>query len=170
VTVAKPKPDTVTLRDVARDSDRTIVLDLVVATGVFHENELPVAVEVLDARLQQGAKSGYDFLFAEVDGVTVGYACYGLNEMTVNSWELYWIAVDPARQGKGIGRTIMNEVHGRIARAGGGRICLDTSGRDEYEPTRAFYLANGYRIVANLEDYYAPGDAKLILQKDIAAA
>ena len=64
----------------------------------------------------------------------------------------------------------MDEVHRRIALTGGGRICLDTSGRDEYEPTRGFYLSNGYRIVASLDDYYAPGDAKLILQKDIAAA
>ncbi|MEZ5552972.1 MAG: GNAT family N-acetyltransferase [Pseudomonadales bacterium] len=157
----------VTLRDVARASDGPIIHDLVVATGVFHPNEIPVAVELLDVRMAKGASSGYDFLFAEMDQAVVGYACYGLNEMTESSWELYWIAVDPSRQGKGIGRTIMDEVHRRIALSGGGRICLDTSGRADYEPTRAFYLANGYREVARLDDYYAPGDAKVILQRDV---
>lgn len=162
--------EAVTLRDVARDSDGPIIHRLVVATGVFHPNEIPVAVELLETRMQKGLGSGYEFLFAEMGPSVVGYACYGLNEMTVNSWELYWIAVDPSRQGMGIGRTIMDEVHRRIAISGGGRICLDTSGRNEYEPTRAFYLANGYRIVARLDDYYAPGDAKIILQRDVAAA
>jgi hypothetical protein len=52
------------------------------------------------------------------------------------------------------------------ARARGGRmIVLDTSGRPEYGPTRAFYLRCGYTIVAELEDFYAPGDGKVMFLK-----
>jgi len=155
------------LRDVATEADRNSVLSLVVATGVFREPEIPVAIEVLDARLQKGPASGYEFLFADVAGSSIGYACYGYNEMTESSWELYWIAVDPRSQGQGVGRMLMDEVHARVAAAGGRRICLDTSSRADYEPTRRFYLGNGYRIVAQLEDYYGPGDAKVIFQRDL---
>lgn len=157
----------VTLRDTATADDRDVVRDLVVATGVFRPNEVPVAIEVLDARLERGPVSGYEFLFAERDSQVLGYTCYGHNEMTASSWELYWIAVYPHLQGQGIGRILMNEVHRRAVDAGGERICLDTSGKPLYEPTRAFYLANGYREVARLSDYYGPGDDKVILQRDL---
>lgn len=155
------------LRDTATADDRSVVHDLVVATGVFRPNEVPVAIEVLDARLARGPVSGYEFLFAERDGEVVGYACYGYNEMTASSWELYWIAVYPHLQGQGIGRVIMDEVHRRVTAAGGERICLDTSGKPGYDPTRAFYESNGYREVARLPEYYGPGDDKVIFQRDI---
>ena len=39
---------------------------------------------------------------------------------------------------------------------------LDTSGRAQYAPTRAFYERKGYRVAARLEDFFAPGDDKVI--------
>lgn len=56
-----------------------------------------------------------------------------------------------------------------IAAAGGSRVYAETSGRDQYAPTRAFYRACGYRKVAELADFYADGDAKVIFVKNIAA-
>jgi hypothetical protein len=42
---------------------------------------------------------------------------------------------------------------------------VETSSRPLYEPTRRFYLACGYRLEAQLEDFYAPGDGKVIFLK-----
>jgi hypothetical protein len=42
---------------------------------------------------------------------------------------------------------------------------VDTSGRAQYAPTRAFYEHMGYERAAVLEDFYAPGDAKVIYSK-----
>jgi hypothetical protein len=39
---------------------------------------------------------------------------------------------------------------------------LDTSGRAQYAPTRAFYEHKGYGVAARLEDFFAPGDDKVI--------
>ena len=39
---------------------------------------------------------------------------------------------------------------------------VETAGREQYRPTRAFYEACGYEIAARLDDFYAPGDAKVI--------
>jgi hypothetical protein len=48
----------------------------------------------------------------------------------------------------------------------GGRHCyVETSGRRDYAPTRAFYKRSGYTAEAWLADFYAPGDDKLIFRK-----
>ncbi len=51
--------------------------------------------------------------------------------------------------------------------AGGSRVYVETSSRPLYEPTRAFYLARGYREEARLPDFYGPGDAKVMYVKVI---
>lgn len=59
----------------------------------------------------------------------------------------------------------MNRFQEVIRNMGGRRIYAETSSRDLYRPTMAFYRACGYKIEATLEDFYAPGDAKVILLK-----
>ncbi len=54
-----------------------------------------------------------------------------------------------------------------IFRRGGRRIYIETSSRPQYEATRAFYRAQGYREEACLEDFYAPGDGKIIYTKSL---
>ena len=45
------------------------------------------------------------------------------------------------------------------------RIYVETSTRPQYEPTRGFYRSRGYRLTAELPDYYAPGDGKATFVK-----
>jgi ribosomal protein S18 acetylase RimI-like enzyme len=151
-----------------RDRDR--VRELTAATGMFHAPEVDVAVELVDDRLAKGEASDYLFLFAETDSATLGYACYGRDVMTESSWELYWIAVDPRAQGSGIGRRLLDLVE-RDARARGAtQLFVETAGRPIYQPTRAFYLATGYALVAELPDYYAADDSKCVFVKRLDAA
>ena len=48
-------------------------------------------------------------------------------------------------------------------------ISIDTSGRADYAPTRAFYAARGYVAVARVPDFYAPGDDQVIFTKALSA-
>ena len=139
------------------------VSSLVDATGFFSREEGEVAIELVGERLEKGEASGYAFLFAEREEELLGYACYGRTPGTVSSYDLYWIVGSPAHQGSGVGSSLLTEVESRIRRAGGTQIWIDTSGRAQYEPTRAFYRRRGYRQEARLRDFYAPGDDKLIL-------
>jgi ribosomal protein S18 acetylase RimI-like enzyme len=133
------------------------------ATGFFSEAETAIARELVEERAARGAASGYEFLFADgEDGALDGYACFGPIPCTRESWDLYWIAVRPALQGRGLGRRLLRAAEERIAAAGGTRVYVDTSTRDAYAPTRAFYEACGYARAATLEDFYAPGDGKVI--------
>jgi ribosomal protein S18 acetylase RimI-like enzyme len=155
------------LRDTLTDRDREAVRALITRTGFFRAEEIDVAIELIDERQARGAASRYEFLFAEAEGALIGYACYGPIACTVGSYDLYWIAVDPGFQRHGIGRRLLSGVESLVAKAGGRRIYIDTSGQEKYAPTRAFYERSGYQLAARLADFYAPGDDRVIYVKAI---
>jgi len=155
----------VTLRRDARAGDPEVVRDITESTGFFYAEEVATAVELVDERLAKGPASGYSFVFAEEAGRTLGYACFGPIACTKASFDLYWIAVHADARGKGLGTVLLEESERLIRAAGGGRVYIETSSRPLYEPTRAFYLARGYREEARLADFYGPGDAKVIYVK-----
>jgi len=164
-----PEMDGVVFREEVRPADREAVGRLVRATGFFSEEEAAIAVELVDEHRARGEASGYFFLFAEEADRLLGYTCFGPIAGSVHSYDLYWIAVDPTEQGRGLGRTLMGESQRIMAGRGARRIYADTSSRPQYEPTRAFYRACGYTQEAHLADFYAAGDGKAIFVKSIPA-
>ncbi len=157
----------VTLRDTLVSEDAERVRRLVEITGFFHPDEVAVAGELVVEHLQKGAASGYHFVMADHYGRLAGYACFGPIPCTAASFDLYWIAVHPDFQGRGLGRRILTEVERRIKSAGGNRIYVDTSQRVQYASTRAFYEHHGYRLETVLKDFYAVGDGKAIYCKSL---
>ena len=149
------------------DADR--VRALVAGTGFFSAEETAVAGELVEDRLEKGAGSDYHFLFAD-DGAgrLVGYSCFGPIALTQASWDLYWIAVDAAAQGRGLGRAVLEASERRIVELGGRRVYVETSSRPQYLPTRAFYERCRYDVGAVLDDFYAPGDGKVIFVKALS--
>lgn len=151
------------------------VVALTSATTVFRTDELLIAEEVVhDATHwapkpgEEGAERPYYALGAEVDGVLMGWVCWGRTPCTEGTWDLYWLAVDPAAHGRGIGSALVDEMERRLA--GVARlVSVDTSGRADYGPTRAFYAARGYDAVARVPDFYAPGDDQVIFTKRLPA-
>lgn len=156
-------------REEVKPEDRQAVGRLARATRFFSEEEIGIAVELVDERLAKGDASGYFFLFAEEGGRLVGYTCFGPIPGTLHSFDLYWIAVDPGEQGRGLGRKLMAMSEGIIANRGGLQVYADTSSRPQYEPTRSFYLSCGFAQEAFLADFYAPGDGKVIFFKPLSA-
>ena len=153
------------IRTDLRPEDRAPLEQLLRLTGFFNPQELQVALELVDERLAHGEKSHYRFLVLEDEASVVAYACWGVIPGTVASADLYWIAVQPERQGQGLGKTLMDAAETWMAREGRIRVYLETSTRPQYAPTRAFYLRCGYEIAAELPDFYAPGDGKAIFLK-----
>jgi ribosomal protein S18 acetylase RimI-like enzyme len=146
--------------------DEKNIREIVTSTGFFNKEEIDIAVELVTENLQRGDEaSGYYFIFAEIDGKTVGYSCFGPIPATKFSYDLYWIAVHEKNRGIGIGKKLMAESEKTIKDMGGQRIYIETSSREQYDPTRAFYLSCNYQTAAILEDFYAPGDSKYIFLK-----
>ncbi|HJQ82206.1 MAG TPA: GNAT family N-acetyltransferase [Lacipirellulaceae bacterium] len=155
------------LRHEVLRQDCETVRGLVARTGFFTCDEVEIAVELVEARLSDGPASGYEFIFAEMDGALAGYACYGPIPCTAAGYDLYWIAVEPTFQRHGVGRMLMDAVESQVAAQSGERIYIDTSGRNQYAPTRAFYERSGFYAEARLKDFYAPGDDRVIYVKSL---
>ena len=153
------------IRTDLRRQDRAPLEAMLHATGFFNPQEIEVAMELVDDRLAHGEKSHYRFLVLEEGGAVLGYACWGPIPGTLASADLYWIAVDPSKQGRGLGRSLLEASEAGMCHEGRLRVYLETSTRPQYQPTRAFYLRCGYHIAAELPDFYAPGDGKAIFLK-----
>ena len=155
----------VQLRDQLRASDLAAIKYVVSATGFFSAAEQRIAVELAEERLAKGTASGYEFWFADTGELVAGYSCYGHVDGTESSFDLYWIAVAPECQGKGVGQALMTSTEKSIRNSGGTGIYIETASRELYRPTHAFYQACGYQLAATLPGFYAPGDDKLIFFK-----
>jgi GNAT superfamily N-acetyltransferase len=158
----------INLRNEISLADLADVEQIVRSTGFFREDEILVALELVRERLDKGLSSGYEFVFVELNGKPVAYACYGLIPCSLVSYDLYWIVTHRDHQGKGLGRKLMLEVESRIAKAGGLTIYVETSSKEMYKSTRAFYLSNDYILKAQFEDFYDRGDDKLVYIKRVS--
>jgi ribosomal protein S18 acetylase RimI-like enzyme len=133
------------------------------ATGAFTEEEVGVALELVDEGLLPGG-GGYEFLVAEGPaGEVLGYSCFGSTPLTEGTYDLYWIAVNPSLQGRGVGRALVRASEDAVRRQGGRLLLVETASKPSYDATRAFYARVGYREVARVPDFYRPGDDKVIL-------
>lgn len=153
-----------------QESDAAAVYALVTETGFFSESEQRIAIELVEETLSMGKESGYEFVFADMPdepGDLLGYTCYGPIPDTASSFDLYWIAVSPAQQRTGLGSALLRETERLALQQDATRMFVDTSGREQYAPTRNFYERMGYREEARLIDFYAPGDDKVIYAKTL---
>jgi len=164
----RPEPASLTWRDAVTSDDAERVRRLVAATDMFTTPEVAIAVELVEERVAKGRLSGYEFVLAEDSGRLVGYTCYGPTPGTQSAFDLYWIVVSPSSQRGGVGQALLARVEHAVAAAGGRHLYIDTSSSEKYAATRAFYRKTGFRKLAELDDFYRPGDGKVIMRKDIA--
>lgn len=160
-------PGEITFRTVPCQADSVAIRAIVASTGVFRSDEVDIAVELIDERLQKGIASGYFFVFAEIAGIVVGYTCFGPIPCTIASFDLYWIAVAKEHHGKKIGSRLMQETEKHIITMSGKNTYIETSSRSDYLSTRTFYLRQGYVHEATINNFYDDGDDKLIYSKSL---
>lgn len=152
------------LRPVGR-AQRARLEALTRATGLFREAEVATAVELLDEAL--AGDDDYRFVGAYAGDELVGYACWGPTPGTEGTHDLYWIVVDAARHGQGVGSQLLRDVERRLTADGCRLLVVETSSRADYGPTRAFYEKRGFTRAAVIPGYYAPGDDLVIYLKDV---
>ena len=152
--------------------DLTALRGLLRAIGVFEEHEIRVAEELLDAAL--AGDPDYTVSVAELKTgdageapahAVMGYVCYGLNPVTDALFDVYWVAVDPSMQRHGAGRALLLHAEACVRRAGGRGLVIDTSSRSEYQPAHQLYARCGFKRVAEVPDYYQPGDSLIMYMK-----
>jgi ribosomal protein S18 acetylase RimI-like enzyme len=144
-----------------RDELKRILED----THHFNDDEIKVAIELIDVYLNDAKQTDYIIYVSETDGSTTGYICYGKRPLTEGTYDLYWIAVDPNIHGKGLGSRLVKHMEEDLMKSGAKLILIETSGKPEYENERRFYTKNGYEVQTIIKDFYRTADDLYIYRK-----
>ncbi len=150
--------------------DRSQIERIIISSGKFTEEETRTALELVDEALEKGEESGYIIKVLDVGkepSIVQGYACYGPTPLTQGVYDLYWIVTDPAVQGRGLGRQLLEDVEEDIVKRGGRMLLIETSSQETYAPTIRFYKRAGYELVARIKNFYRIGDDKLVFSKEL---
>lgn len=159
----------------AEPTDKPALMSLATATGLFQPHELGVLDHMLTdyfhAQLEDHRWTVIDASSDESTDVTsltetLDGAAYVAPEIMGNGiWNLYFIGVQPQRQGHGLGGILLAEVEHAVRIEGARLLLVETSGLGSFDLTRQFYRKNRYDEEARIRDYYGPGDDKVIFRK-----
>ncbi len=145
-------------------SDVQPLRQLLIETNVFNLDEIDIALELIHTVLDNPDQKDY-IIRVYQDQEIYGYYCVGPTPATAATYDLYWIAVKPSSQGKGIGKKLNAHAEELIRRLGGSLIVAETSSTQRYDKTRQFYLNTGYTELARIRAYYRAGDDLVVYGK-----
>lgn len=145
--------------------------EILLATRVFRNEEIEVAVELMEIVAEEPHQMDY-MMFTSVDeeSAVQGYYCVGPTPMTAVSYDLYWMAVDPKRHGSGTGKELLEHCEKFVRARNGMKIIAETSSLPMYDRTRGFYMKHGFVEEARIKNYYSVGDDLVIFTKQLSEA
>jgi ribosomal protein S18 acetylase RimI-like enzyme len=144
---------------------RAKLVSLLEGTAEFTAPEVAVAIELIDAALNEPATDDYRFIVCEEGDRVLGYACFGATPMTDGCFDLYWLVVDPAARRNGVARELLAAVEQALRRHHARLVRVETAGLESYAPARALYENNGYERAARIRDFYYRGNDLYIYAK-----
>ncbi len=152
----------------ATETDGSQIKSITARAGVFSQEEIKCVSELWEEYLTSGPNEcGYNFIVYRDGDRVLGFACYGPRDLTYGTFDLYWIAVEPAVRCNGVGRALLTASEEAVRQKGGRMLIAETSGTPHYEATRKFYIGMGYENEATIKDFYAVSDDLMIYIKRI---
>lgn len=95
----------------------------------------------------------YDTYVAEINGKVAGFTTLELNQETKKG-EIYFLAVHPDAQNKGIGTVLNNFAIQKLKEAGMKIAVVGTGGDPSHAPARRSYEKAGFKRVLPVVNYY----------------
>lgn len=147
--------------------DRQAILAILEATALFTPDQIDAAMRQVDLSLE-ATGADYTVHVAEENGRVCGYTSYGPTTESESVFDLYWIAVDPAHQHRGIGKRLLESVENDVRAQQGDTLVIETSSSEPYAATRDFYQRNGYTEVSRIKDFYRREHDKVIFCRTLS--
>ena len=145
---------------------KVLVVQILKDVNVFNDEEFIVALELIDSYLN--GETDYIIKVAvDENGLVNGYVCYGRASLADGVYYMYWIAVSPNCQRKGVGKLLLKTMEKDAISFGIRMILAETSSTDRYRDSRDFYQSNGFKLTARIENFYRVDDSLLIYRKDL---
>jgi ribosomal protein S18 acetylase RimI-like enzyme len=151
-------------------ADRDRIRQILAAVARFTDDEIRWAVELVDRTIDDPDNAEYIVQVLEDPDsgphrMVQGYVCYGPTPRTEGVFDLYWIAVDPRRQGQGFGHLLLKFVENEVRRQNGRMLLIETRSRQSFTPTIRFYQRSGYDEISRIKDFYRIEDDKVVMCK-----
>lgn len=156
----------IALRSLAPD-DRAALEGVLRSDDTFRDDEIAVALELIDDALARPTSSDYWIRIAEHDGQVAGYICFGPTPMTDASFDLYWIVVHARARGRGVAGTLVRAMEQELRDRGARGVRIETSQLESYGSARSLYDRLEYREVGRIPDFYRPGDDLITYYKKL---
>jgi ribosomal protein S18 acetylase RimI-like enzyme len=149
----------------ASRADRDRLLAALRSDDAFTDDEIAVALELIDHSLDRG-EIDYALRVADLDGFPVaGYVCFGRTPMTAGTWDLYWIVCHAAALGLGVASALIRAMETELRAAGASAVRIETGEKEAHGAARQLYRRLDYPEAARLADFYEPGDGLLVYYK-----
>jgi ribosomal protein S18 acetylase RimI-like enzyme len=150
---------------IIRDARKDDVPEL--ATRCAHQELLRrygTTAEKLSGFLTRAIERGDPLLVVEDDGKAVGFAWFHPSGTFANGGYLRLIALEPGREGRGLGAALLDEMEKRVAALSEHMFLLCS---DFNTAARRFYKARGYQEVGSLQGFVLPDVAEIICWKKL---
>jgi ribosomal protein S18 acetylase RimI-like enzyme len=149
-----------------RPDDVAPLVQLTASTSVFRPDEVEIAREALSRSAEDASpEPEYITRVASEGDALLGYVTFGPTPLTSGTWDVHWIAVDPAQQRRGTGRRLMTHVEEEACRKGGRQVLAETSAL--YAAARHLFLSQGYRDIGSIPDFYDIGVSRVTYAKTL---
>ena len=143
-------------------SDQATVEELATTTGMFAPGEW-------QAPDLKNISGDHRWIVAtNSENEVVGAAYFAPEQVSHSLWNTYFLAVNKDSHRQGIGRIIMNHIENLARSEGINTLIVETSSLESFSQARSFYVALGYVREAEIRDYYAPGENKIVFWKSLA--
>jgi ribosomal protein S18 acetylase RimI-like enzyme len=148
----------------ARLEDRAAVREIAVESGLFGDDDVALVLDSFDAddHLSESSLWRVAEDHHQLQGVV-----YCVPEAAGDQvWNVLFLAVRPRAQRRGIASLLLDEIETALFGTSRARLLLvETSTAPSQEAARRFYRRHGFTQVAEIPDYYAEGDSKVVFTR-----
>jgi ribosomal protein S18 acetylase RimI-like enzyme len=95
----------------------------------------------------------------------VGWTYFAPDAYADGVWNVWWLGVEPASHGAGVGALLLRQAEAQAASEGGRLMVVETSAAPSQARARRFYVKEGYSECGCVPDFYGEGDDKVILAR-----
>ncbi|MFI5236888.1 MAG: GNAT family N-acetyltransferase [Ignavibacteriales bacterium] len=148
-----------------KPADAKIIESMLIETPNFNNEEIKVAMELVNLAAADPKQTDYNLFVYEENGMILGYHCTGKRPLTDGVYDLYWIVTNPGYNKKGIGKKLLEHAESFVNEMNGRWLLAETSSKESYSATRNFYMRNNYSIISEINDFYSKGDMLIVFGK-----
>ena len=143
---------------------RDSLLAIIEGSGQFDSNGLAHVKITLDEYFKNPKETIW---LTAIDDQPVGVAYCAPEPVTDGTWNLLMLWVKEGYSGKGFGKALVSEVERQLFSRNARLLIIETSQLPAFEAARGFYEHYGFKLEAEIANFFAESDNKLIYTKAV---